>query len=316
MQKFFIRRLIFAFLTLWSITFVVFGLSRMGPDPLLIYVRDDSYGISEETLEKLRAKWGLDQPFHIQYIKWMGAIVRGDFGESIAAQRPVTKIIAERLPATLQLAAVAWILASIPGVGLGVLSAVKRGSMWDYFTRTLALIGQATPSFWLAILMILLVAVRLEWLPPATKAASTEPLMTQASYFVLPALVLGFDPWATYLRLTRSSMLEVLDSEFVKLARAKGVSRTGVIWRHALRNALIQPLTVSALVLASFITGSVFVETVFAWPGIGRLAVQASLDNDFPVLAGVVLLFGTAYVIMNFIADVLYAVIDPRIRYD
>ena len=316
MQKFFIRRLIFAFLTLWSITFVVFGLSRMGPDPLLIYVRDDSYGISEDTLEKLRAKWGLDKPFHIQYIKWMGAIVRGDFGESIAAQRPVTKIIAERLPATLQLAAIAWILASIPGVGLGVVSAVKRGSMWDYVTRTLALIGQATPSFWLAILMILLVAVRLEWLPPATKATSAESFMTQASYFVLPALVLGFDPWATYLRLTRSSMLEVLDSEFVKLARAKGVTERGVIWRHALRNALIQPLTVSALVLASFITGSVFVESVFAWPGIGRLAVQASLDNDFPVLAGVVLLFGTAYVVMNFIADVLYAVIDPRIRYD
>ena len=316
MQKFFIRRLIFAILTLWSITFVVFGLSRMGPDPLLIYVRDDSYGISEETLEKLRAKWGLDRPFHIQYLRWMGAITRGDFGESIAAQRPVTKIIAERLPATLQLAIVAWILASIPGVGLGVLSAVKRGSMWDYFTRTLALIGQATPSFWLAILMILLVAVRLEWLPPATKAASTESFMTQASYFVLPAMVLGFDPWATYLRLTRSSMLEVLDSEFVKLARAKGVSGRGVIWRHALRNALIQPLTVSALVLASFITGSVFVETVFAWPGIGRLAVQASLDNDFPVLAGVVLLFGSAYVFMNFIADVLYADIDPRIRYD
>ena len=316
MQKFFIRRLIFAILTLWSITFVVFGLSRMGPDPLLIYVRDDSYGISEETLDKLRTKWGLDRPFHIQYLRWMGAITRGDFGESIAAQRPVTKIIAERLPATLQLAIVAWILASIPGVGLGVLSAVKRGSMWDYFTRTLALIGQATPSFWLAILMILLVAVRLEWLPPATKAASTESFMTQASYFVLPAMVLGFDPWATYLRLTRSSMLEVLDSEFVKLARAKGVSGKSVIWRHALRNALIQPLTVSALVLASFITGSVFVETVFAWPGIGRLAVQASLDNDFPVLAGVVLLFGSAYVFMNFIADVLYAVIDPRIRYD
>jgi peptide/nickel transport system permease protein len=213
MQKFFIRRLIFAILTLWSITFVVFGLSRMGPDPLLIYVRDDSYGISEETLDKLRTKWGLDRPFHIQYLRWMAAITRGDFGESIAAQRPVTKIIAERLPATLQLAMIAWILASIPGVGLGVLSAVKRGSMWDYFTRTLALIGQATPSFWLAILMILLVAVRLEWLPPATKAASTESFMTQASYFVLPAMVLGFDPWATYLRLTRSSMLEVLDSE-------------------------------------------------------------------------------------------------------
>ncbi|HIF71660.1 MAG TPA: ABC transporter permease [Dehalococcoidia bacterium] len=316
MRKFFIRRAIFALLTLWGITFVVFGLSRLGPDPLLIYVRDDSYGISEETLHKLRQKWGLDRPFHVQYSKWMGAVVRGDLGESIAAQRPVTKMIGEKLPATLQLAAIAWLLASIPGVGLGVLSAVKRGSAWDYLTRSVALIGQATPAFWLAILMILVFAVRLDWFPPATKAPSTDPFWTQVSYFVMPAMVLGFDPWASYLRLTRSSMLEVLDSEFVKLARAKGVGVQKVIWKHALRNALIQPLTVSALVLASFITGSVFVEAVFAWPGIGRLAVQASLDNDFPVLAGVVLLFGSAYVFMNFLADVLYAVIDPRIRYD
>ncbi len=316
MKKFLIRRAIFALLTLWGITFVVFGLSRLGPDPLLIYVRDDSYGISEETLERLRTKWGLDRPFHVQYLRWMGAILKGDMGQSIAAQRPVTTMIGERLPNTLQLAAVAWLFASIPGVGLGVLSAVKRGSSWDYATRFVALIGQATPAFWLAILMILVFAVRLDWLPPATKATSIDSFRTQAAHFVMPALVLGFDPWASYLRLTRSSMLEVLDSEFVKLARAKGVSGTAVIWKHALRNALIQPLTVSALVLAAFITGSVFVEAVFAWPGIGRLAVQASLDNDFPVLAGVVLLFGSAYVFLNFIADVLYAIIDPRIRYD
>jgi peptide/nickel transport system permease protein len=316
MKKFFIRRAIFALLTLWSITFVVFGLSRMGPDPLLIYVRDDSYGISEETLQKLRLKWGLDRPFHIQYLKWMGAMVRGDLGESIAANRPVTKIIAERMPNTLQLAGVAWILASIPGVALGVLSAVKRASIWDYMARTIALAGQATPAFWLAILMILVFAVRLEWLPAATKAGPTETFKVQFAHFVMPALVLAFDPWASYLRLTRSSMLEILDSEFVKLARAKGATSRVVIWKHAFRNALIQPLTVSALVLASFITGSVFVEAVFAWPGIGRLAVQASLDNDFPVLAGVVLIFGAAYVFMNFLADVAYAVIDPRIRYD
>ncbi len=316
MRKFFIRRAIFALLTLWGITFVVFGLSRLGPDPLLIYVRDDSYGISEETIEKLRAKWGLDRPFHVQYLKWMGAMLQGDLGQSIAAQRPVTTIIGERLPNTLQLAGVAWVLASIPGVALGVLSAVKRASIWDYMARTIALAGQATPAFWLAILMILLFAVRLDWVPAATKAPSTEPFKVQFSHFVLPALVLAFDPWASYLRLTRSSMLEVLDSEFVKLARAKGASARVIIWKHAFRNALIQPLTVSALVLASFITGSVFVEAVFAWPGIGRLAVQASLDNDFPVLAGVVLLFGVAYVAMNFLADIAYALVDPRIRFD
>jgi len=295
---------------------VVFGLSRLGPDPLLIYVRDDSYGISEETLLKLRAKWGLDRPFHIQYLKWMGAIGRGDLGESIAAQRPVTTMISERMPNTLQLAGIAWILASIPGVALGVLSAIKRASIWDYGARTIALAGQATPAFWLAILMILVFAVRLDWLPAATKAPPTEPFKVQFAHYVMPALVLAFDPWASYLRLTRSSMLEILDSEFVKLARAKGATSRVVIWKHAFRNALIQPLTVSALVLASFITGSVFVEAVFAWPGIGRMAVQSSLDNDFPVLAGVVLIFGSAYVVMNFLADVAYALIDPRIRYD
>ncbi len=315
MKTFVIRRGIFAILTLWGITVVVFGLSRLGPDPLLIYVRDDSYGINEETIQQLREQWGLDRPVHIQYLTWVRALARGDFGRSIASQRDVLTIIGERLPNTLQLAAVAWILAVFPGIMLGVLSAVGRGSIWDYFARTIALIGQATPAFWLAILMIFVFAVRLDWLPSASKATADELFTTQLSHFVLPAIVLAIDPWASYLRLTRSSMLEILDSEFIKLARAKGVSGRAIIWKHALRNALIQPLTISALVLASFITGAVFVEAVFAWPGIGRLAVQASLDNDFQVLAGVVLIFGVAYVALNFLADVAYAVVDPRIRY-
>lgn len=315
MKPFIIRRGIFAILTLWGITLVVFGLSRLGPDPLLIYVRDDSYGINEETIRQLREQWGLDRPIHIQYLTWITALAQGDFGRSIASQRPVLKIIGERLPNTLQLAGVAWVLAAVPGIMLGVLSSVRRGSIWDYLARTIALIGQATPAFWLAILMILVFAVRLDWFPSASKATGDQPFTTQVSHFVLPALVLAIDPWASYLRLTRSSMLEVLDSEFIKLARAKGVPGRTVIWKHALRNALIQPLTISALVLASFITGAVFVEAVFAWPGIGRLAVQASLDNDFQVLAGVVLIFGVAYVALNFLADVAYAVVDPRIRY-
>jgi len=315
MKSFFLRRAAFAILTLWGVTVVVFGLSRLGPDPLLIYVRDDSYGISEETIQQLREQWGLDKPLHVQYVKWITAVMRGDFGYSIAQQRPVLTMIGEHLPNTVQLAGVAWVVASIPGVALGVLSAIKRGSVWDYFGRTIALIGQATPAFWLAILMIIVFAVKLDLLPSATKAPSTETFRVQMLHFIMPAFVLAFDPWASYLRLTRSSMLEILDSEFVKLARAKGVSGRAVIWKHALRNALIQPLTVSALVLAAFITGSVFVEAVFAWPGIGRLAVQASMDNDFPVLAGVVLIFGAAYVFLNFLADMAYALVDPRIRY-
>ena len=313
MRRYLFRRLIFAVLTLWGVTILVFALSRLGPDPLLAYVRDDTYGLAEDTIKELKAKWGLDKPVYVQYFVWLGNILRGDMGESIATQRSVSLTIMEALPNSLQLAA--WVLGTVPGVLLGVLSAVRRGTSIDYFGRAIALIGQATPAFWLAILCILLFAGYLQWLPSATKAPPGEPFITQARHFVMPAFVLAFDPWATYLRLTRSSMLEVLDSEYVKLARAKGASSLTVVLRHALRNALIQPITVSALVLAAFITGSVFVETVFAWPGIGRLAVQGALDNDAPIVAGTALIFGAGYVALNFVADMLYLLIDPRIRY-
>jgi peptide/nickel transport system permease protein len=163
--------------------------------------------------------------------------------------------------------------------------------------------------------MIVIFAVYLGWLPVATKPIGGS-IWSQARYFILPTFVLAFGPMATYLRLTRSAMLEVLDSEYIKLARAKGVSRQAVIWKHAFRNALIQPVTTSALIFASFITGAIFVETIFAWPGLGRLAARATFDNDFPVIAGVVLLFGVIYLTLNFLADLSYALIDPRIRLD
>ena len=313
MRDFLIRRALLAVVTLWGVTMLVFILSRLGPDPLLVFIRAESYGLNEETVQKLRVKWGLDRPLIVQYGIWVGRIVRGDLGRSIGADRPVTRIIGEKMPATLQLGVVAWFVSTVVGIPLGVLSAVRRGSVWDYFGRFIALIGQATPAFWLAIVMILIFAVWLDVLPTASKAGGS--LLNQARYFVLPAAVLAFDPWATYLRLTRSSMLEVLDSEYVKLGRAKGVGRWKIIWKHALRNALIQPITTSALVFAAFITGAVFVETIFAWPGLGRLAVQSSLDNDFPVLAGVTLVFGAMYVGLNFLADMAYVIIDPRIKY-
>ncbi len=313
MRIFLIRRAVLAVFTLWGVTLIVFILSRLGPDPLLIFVRSETYGLNEETIEKLKAKWGLDRPLIVQYGVWLGRVARGDLGNSIGADRPVTKIIREKIPATLQLGLIAWLFSTAVGIPLGVLSAVKRGSLWDYFGRFIALIGQATPAFWLAMVLILIFAVWLDLLPSASKGSGS--LWNQARYFVLPAAVLAFDPWATYLRLTRSSMLEVLDSEYVRLGRAKGVGGWKIIWKHALRNALIQPITTSALVFAAFITGAVFVETIFAWPGLGRLAVQSSLDNDFPVLAGVTLLFGVIYVALNFLADMAYALVDPRIRY-
>lgn len=315
MRSFLIRRAAFAVLTLWGITIIVFGLSRLGPDPLLMFVRDSAYGLSEETATAIRSKWGLDRPVVVQYWIWLRRVVQGDLGESIASGRKVTTTIRETIGNTVQLGVAAWILATLVGVPLGVLSAIKRGSAWDYIGRTIALLGQATPPFWLALLAILVFAVGLGWLPVATKMRG-GPLTDQASHFVLPTIVLAFGPMATYLRLTRSAMLEILDSEYVKLARGKGVPSRSVIWKHAFRNALIQPVTTSALIFASFITGAIFVESIFAWPGLGRLAARATFDNDFPVIAGAVLLFGVIYLALNFLADASYALIDPRIRLD
>ena len=299
---------------MWGITVVVFSLSRAGPDPILMFVRDDGYGIAPLTIKNLRAKWGLDKPIPVQYVIWMGRILRGDLGKSLNGEKPVSESIRARLGATVQLAIVGWVLATLVGIPLGVLSAVKRASVLDYLGRSLALVGQGTPSFWLSIVAIYIFAVNLGWLPVAGREIN-EGLVIEIKHMVLPAVVLAFEPLASYVRLTRSSMLEILDSEYVKLARAKGVPEWLVIWKHGFKNALIQPLTVSALVLASFITGVLFIETVFAWPGLARLAVQATWNNDFPLLSGIVLLFGVIYVGMNFAADLLYALVDPRIRY-
>ena len=196
-----------------------------------------------------------------------------------------------------------------------MLSAVKRGSLWDLIGRTFAVFGQALPPFWLGIMLILIFAVQLEWLPSGTRGDDGEALTRRISYFVLPAVTLGWLASAGLMRLVRSSMLEVLDSEFVKLARAKGVGNSTLIWKHALKNALIPPLTFSAIIMAGFIAGTVVTETVFAWPGLGWMTVQAIINNDFPVMTTAVMMFTILYVLTVFVVDILYAFIDPRIRY-
>lgn len=314
MSRYLVRRFVFALLTMWGITIVVFVLSRLGPDPILLFVPEEGYGPTPETLAVIRTKWGLDEPLPVQYLVWMGHMLTGDFGTSIAAGQPVSTLIARKMGATLQLGLTAWVVSALVAIPLGILSAVKRATPLDYLARTIALIGQATPSFWLALVAIYLFGVYLGWLPVAGRAAG-EGFVTEARHMILPVIVLALEPLAGYLRLTRSSMLEVLDSEYIKLARAKGVGRWAIIGKHALRNALIQPLTVSALVLASFITGVLFIEQVFAYPGIGRLAVQATWNNDFPLLAGIVLFFGVIYIVLNLLADLLYVAVDPRIKY-
>jgi peptide/nickel transport system permease protein len=207
------------------------------------------------------------------------------------------------------------LLATGIGVPLGVLSAIRRGSAVDYFGRGFAILGQAVPGFWLAIMGVLVFAVRLDWLPSSTKGPPDASLLSQVKYFVLPAVTLGWGGAAGYLRLTRSAMLDVLDSEYIKLARAKGASSWKIVWKHAFRNALIPPVTFSALLLAFFLNGQVIIETVFGWPGLGRLATEAVFQNDFTTLTGAVLVFAGLFSVMSFAADVAYALIDPRVRF-
>lgn len=200
------------------------------------------------------------------------------------------------------------------GIPLGVLSAIKRGTFWDYLGRSIALFGQAMPVFWVGIMSILIFAVMLDWLPPGTAGSRDAPLLSKLQFFILPTVTLGWLPAAAFLRLTRSAMLDVMDSEYIKLARAKGVSNRTIIWKHAFKNAILQPLTLAAITLAGFITGTVVIERVFSWPGVGQLTVQAVWNNDFPTLTATVLLWTAAFLFLNFLADVAYAYLDPRIR--
>ncbi len=311
MINFLIRRIAFGALALIGATLLTFTLSRVYGDPRYLYAQEGGYGITQERWDALGRELGLDKPIIWQYAVWLGNILKGDWQDSLIDRKSVFDKVVTSLPATLKLAFTSYLFASIVGIPLGVLSAVKRGSLLDLISRGFALFGQALPVFWVAIMLILLFSVRLKWLPTGTLGEGLFPW----KYFILPTITLGWIAAASYLRLVRSAMLEILDSEFIKLARAKGVSTNTVIWKHGFRNALIAPLTFSALLLTGFITGAVVTESIFAINGLGRLAFGSIQDNDFPVMVAVVMVFTTFYVVMNFMTDMLYALIDPRIRY-
>jgi peptide/nickel transport system permease protein len=291
-------------------TLLVFSLSRVVGDPRLLYVQEGGYGLSPEAWDALGVKLHLDKPVAVQYLYWLRDAVQFDLGDSMLDRKPVSEILYDALGPTLQLAFFGWIFATAVGIPLGVLSAVKRGSIWDYLGRGVALLGQTLPVFWVGIMGILIFAVQLRWLP-----VGTMPDEFSFKHFIMPAITLGWFSAAGYLRLTRSAMLDVMDSEYIKLARAKGVNATVVLWKHAFRNAIIAPLTFSSLVLAGFITGAIVTETVFSWPGLGRLAFTAVDDNDFPLIVGLMLLFTFMFLLVNLFTDILYAYVDPRIRF-
>ena len=304
MQRYLIRRLIMAFITLLAVSLIIFVMSRAAGDPRHVYLDDYS---TQEDWDKLTENLGLDKPYFQQYGMFLADALSGKFGDSISEGRPSMEIILERIPATLQLGLAAFVFSVLVGIPLGILSAVKRGTFIDGIGKIVALVGQSAPVFWLGLMLMFFFAVKLNWVPPYGRQESTS--------IILPAVALGWYYAAANMRLLRSAMLNVLDSEYVKLARAKGVSTQAVIWKHSLRNALIPVLTFAGITLGSLVTGSLVVETVFAWPGLGQLAIKALVGNDYPLLQAVIIIFTLMYVFAALLVDVMYAYIDPRIRY-
>lgn len=304
MGSFVLRRAAYMVVALVATTMIVFGLSRMAGDPRLLFLTEQ---VTQEQWDAWGKEMGLDRPLVVQYGIWMGKALRGDLGKSLRTGYAARDVILQRIPATLQLASASFLFVLVVGIPLGVLSAVKRGSMFDVVGRSFAAFGQALPPFWLGLMLMLLFSVKLGWLPTGQRGG--------IDHYIMPAMTLGWLAAAGMLRLVRSAMLETLDSEYIKFARAKGVASWRVVWKHALRNALIAPLTYGALLLAAFLTGTVVTETVFAWPGLGRLTVTAVIQNDFPVMTGAVLIFTALYLSVTFFLDLSYALVDPRIRY-
>ena len=305
MKRFIVVRLAQAALTLWLLSLAVFLSVHLTGDPAA-YLLGPELGSQE--YEQLKKNLGLDRPLIVQYGDFMLGLTHLDFGRSAVKGIPARDLLLQRLPATLELALSAFVLSIIVGVPIGILSAVKRDTIFDHFGKLFAVIGIAAPSFWVAIMGILLFGAILGWLPTFGRGG--------LDHLILPACVLGWASMAGMVRLSRSSMLEVLDSEYVKFARIKGLKESLVIWKHALKNAVIPVLTFSGLTLAGLLNGSVAIEVVFAWPGIGRLMLTGIQTRDFPIVQATVLAAGFFYISTALIVDILYAYVNPRIRYE
>ena len=305
MRGYILLRILQAVFTLWLLSVIVFASVHLTGDPAAYLLGPET---TNETYEQLKINLGLDKPLHVQYWKFLKDVSHGDFGISVYRGKPSGAILVERLPATLQLAGAAFVLSLLVGIPLGILSAVKRDTIFDSAGKMFAVLGIAAPSFWVAIMLILLFGAFLGWLPTYGRGG--------ISHFILPTFVLAWGGMAGYVRLGRSSMLEVLDSEYVKFARVKGLPEKFVIWKHALRNAAIPILTFAGLTLAGLMNGSIAVEVIFAWPGVGRLMLEGITTRDFPIVQATVLAAGLFYIITALVVDILYAYTNPRIRYE
>jgi len=305
-----VRRLLALIPTLIGVTLLTFFLMKLTPgDPVRMMAGPEA---SAEDLARIRHKLGLDRPLYIQYLTYVGGVVQGDFGMSLTTRRPVTEEIFTRLPATIELAVSAMFFATLTGLLVGILSAVHPRSLLDHSARVGVFVFLAMPSFWLGLELIILFARHFEWFPPAGRGRPWTPSMI--GHLVLPAITLGIGTGAFLCRILRSSMLQVLNMDYVRTARAKGLDSTRVILKHALKNALIPFITVAGISTGALLGGSVIVETVFNWPGVGKLLVDSIKERNFPVTMGCVLVLAVIFVLVNLIVDMLYVVLDPRIR--
>ena len=298
-------RLVQGTITAFLVFTVVFFIMRLSGDPTLLFLPPEA---SQEDIDRFRSEMGWDRPLVVQYVAYLGDVVQGDFGQSLSYSSPALNIVLDRLPATLELTAVAFALTVLIAIPAGLFAAVRPDTIASQVVMTLALVGQAMPGFWLGVMMILLFSVRLGWLPTGGRET---PL-----HLVMPAIVLGSWGAAKITRLTRAGMQEVLGDDYIRTARSKGLPERIVLIRHALRNAMLPVLSSLGLTVGAMLGGAIITETVFAWPGVGRLIVQSVLKRDFPVVQVATVLLAVIFILSNLLVDILYTVVDPRIRYD
>lgn len=310
MGRFVIRRLSTSVLVLFGVTLLVFVTLRLSGDPVQLLLRDGNP--TQEDIERLRHALKLDRPLAEQYVMFVVSGLQGDFGESLRYRTPALQEVLSRMPATLELSVAGYLFALLIAIPAGIISAVKRGGAADLVSRFISLIGVSFPSFWLGLVLILIFSVRLRWLPVSGRG---EGFVEETKAMILPSVTLGTAYAATLMRLLRSSMLEVLTQDFIRTARAKGLHDRTVLVRHALRNALIPFVTVAGLQIGFLLSGSVIVEVVFSWPGVGRLVVDSIGQRDYPIVQAAVVLLASALIVINLLVDILYARIDPRIHY-
>ena len=312
MFSFLVKRLFSILPTLVFVSMLVFGLQQLLPgDPAKILAGEEQ---DPSVVAYLRERMHLDEPLPVRYLYWIGGVLKGDLGESVRTQQPVLELVLQKLPVTVELALLAFLIALVIGIPAGIASAVGRGTWWDAAANAFALWGISTPNFWLGILLILLFSVHLGWLPASGYVSPFEDLGANLAAMIMPAFVLGNAIAGVLMRHTRSAMLQVLSSDYVRTARSKGLSERVVVIKHALRNALTPIITLGALELGTLLSGAVLTEQVFTIPGFGKLIVDSVFNRDYAVVQGVVLVTATAYISLNLLADLAYFAVNPRLR--